>query len=258
MKALVCLTPWEAKRLIAKGIASDIDIQECFENNRILIARGIHCAYLIEELTGKILEKNKFAAGMVSNTSTKRLGGVDPSKRLPELMIEKGEVKEVQITTDLVRSLDSGDLIIKSANALDTEYVPAILASHPTGGTYGAFWPTALARGITVICPVSLERLVIDSVLDSAGLMGISEIDLSMGAKCGLLPMAGAIVFTEIDALETLFPELTVTHVASGGLGRGGEGSVTLLLEGEEEEDVQAAFDLIQKIIVNEKPLDPF
>lgn len=256
MKALVNLTPWESKRLIARGLAADVDVQDCLENGRIVVARGIHCAYCLEELTGKTIEKAKFAAGVITRSPQKRFGATDPNSRLSEVMIEKGEPKDTQITPELIRSLEKGEIIIKSANALDTEYIPAILASHPNGGTYGAFWSTAMARGITVICPVSLERLVLDSVLVSSGLMGITEIDLSMGAKCGLLTMPGAIAFTEIDALETLFPEVVVTHVASGGLGRGGEGSVTLLLEGTEEE-VKAAFELVEKLAAEEKPLDP-
>ncbi len=256
MKALICLTPWESKRLIARGLIEDVDIQERLQNGRIVVARGIHCAYVLEELTGKTIEKNRFAAGLISQPPKKRLGGTDPAIRLSEVIIENGEPKDTQITPELIRTLEKGDIIIKSANALDTDYIPAILASHPNGGTYGAFWPTALARGITVICPVSLERLVLDSVLESSGLMGITEIDLSMGAKCGLLTMPGAIAFTEIDALETLFPEIVVSHVASGGLGRGGEGSVTLLLEGVEEE-VEAAFELVQKLAAEESPLDP-
>ncbi|MFW9916823.1 MAG: hypothetical protein ACFFGZ_14555 [Candidatus Thorarchaeota archaeon] len=256
MKALVNLTPWESKRLIARGLAADVDVQNCLENGRIVVARGIHCAYCLEELTEKPIDKAKFAAGLISQAPKKRLGGIDPAMRLPEVIIEKGEAKDTQITPELIRSLEKGDIVIKSANALDTEYIPAILASHPNGGTYGAFWATAMARGITVICPVSLERLVLDSVLESSGLMGITEIDLSMGAKCGLLTMPGAIAFTEIDALETLFPEVVVTHVASGGLGRGGEGSVTLLLEGVEDE-VRGAFEFVEKLAAEEEPLDP-
>ena len=256
MKALVNLTPWESKRLIARGLAADVDVQERLANGKILVARGIHCAYVLEELTGKTIEKNRYAAGQITSSVKKRLGGTDPEIRLSEALIESGKLKDVQITTDLVLSLEKKDIIIKSANALDSDYIPAILASHPTGGTYGAFASSALARGITVICPVSLERLVLDSVLESAGQMGIVEIDLSMGAKCGLLPLTGAVVFTEIDALETLFPEIVVTHVAAGGLGRGGEGSITLLLHGIDEE-VRTAFELVEKIVADEKPLDP-
>jgi hypothetical protein len=256
MKALINLTPWESKRLIARGLAADVDVQNCLENGRIVVARGIHCAYCLEELTGKTIEKAKFAAGLITSSPQKRFGATNPNTRLSEVMIEKGEPKDIQITPELVLSLEKDDIILKSANALDPDYVPAILASHPLGGTHGNFWSAALARGIKVICPVSLERLVMDSVLESAGSMGIAQIDLSMGAKCGLLTMPAAIAFTEIDALETIYPELLVIQVASGGLGRGGEGSVSLLLEGTEDE-VRAAFEFVEMLAVEEEPLDP-
>ncbi|MFQ5977621.1 MAG: hypothetical protein ACE5OZ_05785 [Candidatus Heimdallarchaeota archaeon] len=256
MKALINLTPWESKRLIARGLAADADVEQCMENGRIVVARGIHCGYVLEELTGKPIEKNKFVAGMITEPLEKRLGATNPAIRLSEVMIENGVPKDVQITPELIVSLEKDDIIVKSANALDSDYIPAILASHPNGGTYGAFWSTALARGIKVVCPVSLERLVIDSVLESASTMGITQIDLSMGAKCGLLAMPSAFAFTEIDAMETLFPEIVANHVASGGLGRGGEGSVTLLLEGTEEE-VRAAFELVLQLAAEEDPLDP-
>ena len=75
--------------------------------------------------------------------------------------------------------------------------------------------------------------------------MGIEEIDISDGYKSGLFPLLGD-VFTEIDALETLFELEEVIHVASGGVG-GAEGAVTLLLIGDKA-IVKKAYDFCQKL----------
>jgi hypothetical protein len=52
-------------------------------------------------------------------------------------------------------------------------------------------------------------------------------------------------VFTEIEAIDTLFG-LKAVHYASGGWG-GAEGSVTLIVEGEDD-DVNACMDAIEAI----------
>ena len=77
------------------------------------------------------------------------------------------------------------------------------------------------------------------------------EIDYSDGLKTGLFPLIGE-VFTEIEALETLFDLYEVLHISSGGIG-GAEGAVTLLLIGDDE-IVQKAFDFCQKL----KTVKPF
>ena len=146
--------------------------------------------------------------------------------------------------------MGKGDIILKGANALDPEGVAGVLIGHPKGGTCGAFWGTLKARGLRLLIPIGLEKMVSHSIIYTSTEMGIDEIDIADGIKSGLFPLIGE-VFTEIEALETLF-DLEVLHIASGGVG-GAEGSVTLLLIGEEEV-VAKAFDFCQKL----KTVPPF
>ncbi len=69
----------------------------------------------------------------------------------------------------------------------------------------------------------------------------------------GLFPIS-ATAITEIDAIEMLF-EVEVFHLASGGLAAA-QGSVVLLVEGEDEElDKVKAF--LEKEVIGEKALQP-
>jgi hypothetical protein len=52
-------------------------------------------------------------------------------------------------------------------------------------------------------------------------------------------------VVSEVEALELLF-NVHAMHVCSGGIGVG-QGSVSLLIEGEQE-DVRAAFERVQRL----------
>jgi hypothetical protein len=122
------------------------------------------------------------------------------------------------------------DVFIKGANAVDPQGNVGVLAANPRGGTVGIFWPTVIARGANLICPVGLEKLI-PSVETACIETGQEKLTYSMGLKVGLLPLAGAKVVTEIQALELLY-QVQATHIASGGIS-GSEGSVVLSVKGE-------------------------
>ena len=67
----------------------------------------------------------------------------------------------------------------------------------------------------------------------------------SIGTRVGLACVSDGRVFTEIEAIDTLFG-LEAVHFASGGYG-GSEGAVTLIVEGKDE-DVHRCLDFIEKI----------
>jgi hypothetical protein len=252
MKALVVLTPTESKRLISKGLAQFPQVKTCLERGgRIFISRGTTDAYVLEELSKTPIEKPRFVAGQVTSVNVRRLGGTPPEKRLAEKMLEEGEWKDADSTA--ITRMQRGDVIIKGANALDANFMAAVYMSHPEGGTIGRFLGTAKARGLNIIIPVGLEKLVADSVWDSSFELGQLDLDLVMGSPIGMMPIPGE-PFTEVDALETLFPDILVSHVGSGGVG-GAEGSVTLLLEGDEA-SVRAAFELAESL-TKETPFRP-
>ena len=107
-----------------------------------------------------------------------------------------------------------------------------------------------MPRAVNLIVPVGLEKLV-PSVTQAARKCGIFNFKYSTGLPCALIPIVNAKVVTEVQAFEVL-AGTSATHVASGGIG-GSEGTVVLVLEGNEE-NMDQAFQLV-KAIKGEPPV---
>jgi hypothetical protein len=116
--------------------------------------------------------------------------------------------------------------------------------AHPEGGTIGWSIGTIVARGINLIVPVGLEKLV-PSVKAAISRCGQRTFDYCMGMKVGLLHMPGAKVITEIEALKVL-TGVDAYHVGSGGSG-GTQGAVVLVAEGETQA-VDKAIQIIESL----------
>lgn len=116
------------------------------------------------------------------------------------------------------------------------------------GGTIGIAWGPLMQRGVELVVPIGLEKLVPD-VQEAVKFMAGRPIDPVMGDKVGLMPMLGATVVTEMTALETLY-QIKAKCIASGGVA-GSEGAVVLVIDGEEKE-VRKVFDDV--IAMKEEP----
>ena len=79
---------------------------------------------------------------------------------------------------------------------------------------------------------MGLEKLV-PSVKQAVAVCGQMKLDYCQGLKVGMVPLSGAKVVTEIEALRML-TDVESFHVASGGYGDS-QGAVTLISEGSEE-----------------------
>jgi hypothetical protein len=162
---------------------------------------------------------------------------------MDELIIRKG--KRIDLDEgDLPASLSAGDVVIKGGNALDPWGNVGVLMASRTAGTAGRYYSLALARGVDVVIPISLQKAVHTPINDIAREMGSDRIDLCMGLPSGMHPLVGRVV-TEVGALEMLFP-VQATQIASGGTGKGA-GSVSLLITGQETA-VRAAFSMVQSL----------
>jgi len=239
MKASVVLVPGVAKRIIAKGVAALPTVRNALRNGSIVITLGTTNAIVAEEILGRPIDRSAFAAGFIDDrfNVNRRLGKMD------EIVIRNGE--EIRIEQqELLDSLGAGCVLIKGGNAIDPWGGVGVLMASSTAGTIGRYYSLALARGVEVIIPISLQKAIHTSVDDLAREMGRERIDLSMGLACGMHPIVGRVV-TEIEALEALFP-VQVIQIASGGTGSGA-GSVSLLVTGQEDA-VRAAFDLVQSL----------
>jgi len=240
-KLLVTLTPAEGKRLIARGLLATELIQDVLKNGYLCIPMGTTSAYLVEEILGEY-DKTRHVAGIVV---PKGLSVTDAKKRFTDAIFYKGEYIENTKTIDIMDKLGPKDVIIKGANALDADFVPIVLLAGPTAGTVGGFIGPAAAKNITVVMPIGLEKSIPASYDEFAGLFGIDDWDYTIGTPVGAIAVPEGIVFTEIEALETLF-SVEAIPISAGGV-NGAEGSVTFFIEGEDE-DVAQAYEYLKDL----------
>ncbi len=255
MRALFVLTPAESKRLIGKGVAEMKEIKNALRNGKLHIQLGSTNVYVAEEILGKekfneLFDRNKYLSGVLTK-------GVTCQTLVEEkpisLFIDRGEIQPPTPTmAEMLVQFDKNSVFVKGANALDREGNVAAFVGHPEGGAVGWAIGMLLAQGIQIISPVGLEKMV-PSVKQSVELCGIQKLDYCSGMKLGMIPLTGARVITEIEALKIL-TGVDGFHVASGGHG-GSEGSVSLIAEGDSAA-LEKAISLIESI-KGEPPLMP-
>ncbi len=242
MHIQIVLTSSQSKRLIAKGIASWEPIKQAMRSGTVAVAKGTTNAYIAEELLGEKLDKTHYVTGRTAPA------GVDTSwakADAEEVIFKNGERVTGKTAVETAGEMKAGDVFLKGANAVnyDAGHV-GILIAHPTGGTMGAALGGLVTRRVRLVHPVGLEKSVPGDLLYAARRMG--EEGDALGAAYGLWISQGEI-FTEIEALETLY-DVEALPIAAGGIG-GAEGSVTLAVFGEktELEKVHALVTGIQK-----------
>ena len=141
--------------------------------------------------------------------------------------------------------LGPGDILLKGGNAVDPDGNIGVAMASPVGGTMGQFYMAMKARGLEIIYPVGLEKLI-PSVELAAQYAGTMTLGKTIGAKVGMACVADGRAFTELEAIETLF-DIGAVHFASGGWG-GAEGCVTLVVEGPDAKVNKCVKFLEQKI----------
>jgi len=231
----ITLTPRESKRLIALGVKKLPVVEQALRKGIILVTLGTTNAYVAEELLGKKVDRARYASGIIDGKTSV----VPIEKRLPAIALRDG----VEVSSeDIVNELSSRDVVIKGANALDPQGIPGVFMANPVGGTTGGFIGTVMARGVNLVIPVGLEKSIPYSVLEASKRIGIQRWHRATGLPIGMMPLFGQVV-TEVEALKLLGAE-DAFPLGAGGI-NGGEGSVTLGVEGEKVDEI---FDLILSI----------
>jgi hypothetical protein len=240
MQALFTLTSSESKRLLGKAVAAMPEVQHAKENGYLVIGRGSTNAFILEELLGCKMEKERYVAGQVIKGVFCVLAG---GLRAKPVTLHKGEVLNVEPGA-VIDKLTPGDILIKGANAVDPFGNVGIVMAGPGGGTMGQFYMALKAQGVATIYPVGLEKLI-PSVEEAARYGGKMMLGRSIGCRVGMALVADGTIVTEVEAIEILF-DLKAIPYAAGGWG-GAEGSVTLIVEGEET-DVNDCLNFIEGI----------
>jgi hypothetical protein len=257
MKALATLTPEESKRLIAMAIVELEPVRKAKIEGIIGLARCTSCAYVVEELIGKNLEnRGAYCSGFIVGDGSCALQSQYQEKLL---VINRGEEHWLHYTegniSEFIDQMDCDDVIIKSGSVMDPQGNVGCLVANPIGGEIGAYLPYILAKGITLIVPMTINKTVAYPLSGIMSALGITKLDSERchGMRCGMMPMPGMVI-TEIDAIRQL-TGADALPVAVNGIGSGA-GAVMLLIEGSDDE-VNNAWALIGKI-KGEPPLpDP-
>jgi len=254
MRALFVFTPAESKRLIGKAVARMEEVKRAFKRANIMIGHGSTNVYVLEEILGKekllgLMNPSFFLSGiLVRGTLCSTLGSEKP----PIVLLKKGVITPPPETmSEMLRDFKSDSVVIKGASAIDPGGNAGVLVSHPEGGTIGWSIGTILARGIQLVTPVGLEKLI-PSVKQSISLCGQETLDYVQGKKVGMIPLSNAKIVTEVEALKIL-TGVDAYHVASGGVS-GSEGSVTIVAEGNKEH-VKKTIELVESF-KGETPLN--
>ena len=215
-------------------------IQDRLHEGVVVLTMGSTNAYVYEELMGKTIDKRAFVSGRTMPVKGRPSWEVE---RMKDLVLVDGRPAPDLDRFTAPERMGEGDVYIKGANALNySSGVAGVTIGHPTGGTLGGAIGAVISKKLRFLIPVGLEKEVPYDIEESSAL--IAEPDDTLGVVHSLWPLRG-IIFTEIEALWTLFG-VEAVPIAAGGIA-GAEGSIRLLLMGDSE-PVREARSIIESI----------
>lgn len=253
MLAQVSLTPTESKKLIAKAVSRMEPVRRAMSHGMVVLHPSSSIYFLVEELIGEKPRSNVWVCGAIvpkgacgdmavsMHLREERPGdssGGGPGAFPYSYVIRQGKFATGIRLDELLSQMGPQDVYIKGVNALDPQGNVAVLIGNSVeGGTIGRVMAAARQNGFTVVYPVGLEKLLPIPVKEAARVADRKSYEYSMGVPSSLLPVEGTVV-TELQAIEAL-SGAKATPISCGGLS-GGEGSVTLAIQGEREQVLQA------------------
>ena len=227
MLAEVVLTSSESKRLIGKAVASMEVVKKALKSGLVIIVKGTTNSYVAEEILKKSIEKERYGRGVVVPEG---LSYLPEEESIPDVIIEKGKMRKDLTLEEAIKMLETGDVLLKGANALDSDGITGVFVARAPitdGGTIGRFLGTVVGRGVNFIVPVSLEKLIPISIREVVTQLNDKEVNLAMGLTVNVMPTMGKVV-TEIEAFEIL-AGVEAVNIGAGGVG-GAEGARVFLL----------------------------
>ena len=227
-QASVCLTPEQGKKLIAKAIAVLPDVVETVRKGTCVVITGTTNRYVAEELL-KLIGEDASLPGFFRGVTVPRGVKAEAADPVEDVVIVKGKRVRGKTVFDVAPGMGKDDLIFKGANAVNLETgEAAVLVGNPALGTSLPLLQASYGRRVPVIIPVGVEKRVPAPIR-----MLAEQVRDPDTAGLHMLPLPGE-VFTELDALETLY-DLEAEIIASGGV-MGAEGAVYFLVSGEDED----------------------
>lgn len=237
----VRLTVSESKRLIAKGLAKNKDIQDRLKNGMIIITLGTTNTYIAEELANLDAPRGSFVTGRIFPSSKEDFA--KNLKRHPEIILIKGKVTEI-FYEDALSQMQPEDIVLKGANMLNyAKRQAAVCVGAPDGGTVAKLRKyTDKGKGRWIV-PVGLEKETTQDLFEMQRLVNESH---NRAKGTVRLNVTQGNVYTEIEAIKE-FADIDVFVTAKGGID-GAEGGVSFLLCGTKEE-VKKAQEIMGQVI---------
>jgi hypothetical protein len=234
LRAAFAFTPAESKRLIGRAVAALPQVRAALAHDLVVIAHGSTNVYVAEEILGALPQpRGTFLSGQIFNGV---MCQTEPSEKGPMIVLDHGKIIPPKPTmSEVLNASGPGAIVIKGANAVDPQGNAAVFCAHHGCGTIGFAYGYVCGRGVELIVPVGLEKLV-PSVAAAARELGHDRLYYQTGFRIGMMPLVNATVVTEITAMRVLFG-LEAVHVGGGGVS-GSEGTIVLVATGE-----QAALD---------------
>lgn len=251
MKTVFTLTSSESKRLIAKAVVQMPEFKKAKESAYILIAGGTTTAFVAQETLGRESINPALCAVGISTSGVLCVTNPDRRSKMFPIALYKGETVE-KTMEEALADFHKETIVIKGANAVDTDGFVGIVTAGFDGGTIAKVIGPVTSAGLKIIVPIGLEKLV-PSVPEACRAVGARDIDISLGADFGLFCLAKAIVVTELDAIDILFG-LDAVLVCCGGVG-GNQGAVTIAADGDEQTVTQFV-EFLEKEIKGEPPIE--
>jgi len=248
------LTPASGKRLIAKAIVTHPWVTEALDTGRVIIVAGTTNGYVAEEILATLGQnlgfvKRHFYRGITLPpvVIAARAGRAADDGFPGDVVIEKRVWQRAKTIFDIADTLDSSDLILKGANALDVEAGQAAsFLDHRDGGSMGVILPAVFGRQARLLVPVGLEKRVHGNLHDLGRRLSTPD---AKGAR--LCPLPG-LPYTEIDAILHL-TGAKATLVGAGGVA-GAEGSIWIAIEGASDQLTQV--ETLMREIIAEPAFD--
>ena len=240
-QAHTVLTVAEGKRLIAKAVAQMPVVREALRNGMVIICKGTTNTYVAEEMLGESIADGDFVIGSV--TPSKGGAIVAAKRKMPEIVLVKGALKQGMSLDEALSQLKAGDVVIKGGNMLDYRNKSVgVWIGSPTGGTTGKIMPLVVARKAHLVIPIGLEKQV--AGLGSEIVDAVNEPVTSVTRLPSMWLLRGQIV-TEIEALGIL-ADVRALQASAGGVG-GAEGASWMVWRGTEQ-NVRKALDIVEGI----------
>lgn len=251
MKAVATLTSSESRRFIAKAVVQMSEVRQAWESAYLLLSDGTTNAFIAQELLhDESIQPWACTIGLSTN-------GVlcvnTPKNRASHANVfYQGAPMPGKTFAEALADYHPETVVLKGANAIDPEGLVGIITTGFDGGTIPKIIGPVSSKGLSLIVPVGLEKLVPSVPRAARAFNGAQNIDISLGASGGMFCLPNARPVTEIEAAEILYG-IRAELVCCGGVG-GNQGAVTLVFEGVADR-IRALVDFLETEVKGEPPI---